>query len=133
MSICEIKAIAGREAIQKNFAKLTDRAETYAKRRVSLNERFSLIERGYALVKREPNLDGFFQTLRVRLVDHGKACPLLQFFPMLFSICPQRTCRFTIRRRQGMTSQDEGILANSRLHPALEYAQLLTEILAIPD
>ncbi|VDL76587.1 unnamed protein product [Nippostrongylus brasiliensis] len=51
-----IEPIAGREAIQRNFATLPERAKGYSNRRVSLNERFSIIERGYWLkpVSMEP-------------------------------------------------------------------------------
>ncbi|KHJ76919.1 hypothetical protein OESDEN_23461 [Oesophagostomum dentatum] len=44
-----IEPIEGRAAIQKNFVKLPERAANYSNRRVTLNERFSIIERGYYL------------------------------------------------------------------------------------
>ncbi|RCN51270.1 hypothetical protein ANCCAN_02631 [Ancylostoma caninum] len=44
-----IEPIQGRDAIQKNFVKLPERAANYSNRHVTLNERFSIIERGYYL------------------------------------------------------------------------------------
>ncbi|KAJ1355541.1 hypothetical protein KIN20_012988 [Parelaphostrongylus tenuis] len=44
-----IEPIEGREAIQKNFVKLPEKAQNYSNRHVTLNERFSIIERGYCL------------------------------------------------------------------------------------
>ncbi|CAJ0597856.1 unnamed protein product [Cylicocyclus nassatus] len=44
-----IEPIQGRAVIQKNFVKLPERAGNYCNRRVTLNERFSIIERGYYL------------------------------------------------------------------------------------
>ncbi|KAE9414234.1 hypothetical protein Angca_001416, partial [Angiostrongylus cantonensis] len=44
-----IEPIEGRAAIQKNFVKLPERAQNYSNRRITLNERFSIIERGYCL------------------------------------------------------------------------------------
>lgn len=44
-----IEPIAGRDAIQRNFVKLPERAANYSHRHVTLNERFSVIERGYYL------------------------------------------------------------------------------------
>ncbi|KAK6746399.1 hypothetical protein RB195_012480 [Necator americanus] len=44
-----IEPINGRAAIQKNFARLPERAPNYSNRHVTLNERFSIIERGYYL------------------------------------------------------------------------------------
>ncbi|VDM61841.1 unnamed protein product [Angiostrongylus costaricensis] len=44
-----IEPIEGRAAIQKNFIKLPERAQNYSNRHVTLNERFSIIERGYCL------------------------------------------------------------------------------------
>ncbi|PAV62799.1 hypothetical protein WR25_23429 [Diploscapter pachys] len=57
----EIVPVPGREHVQKNFATLPSRAEQYSGRQLSLNERFSIIERGYVLEpvksgkKREPH------------------------------------------------------------------------------
>ncbi|PAV68806.1 hypothetical protein WR25_20979 [Diploscapter pachys] len=45
----EIVPVPGREHVQKNFATLPTRAEQYSGRQLSLNERFSIIERGYVL------------------------------------------------------------------------------------
>ncbi|KJH48125.1 hypothetical protein DICVIV_05779 [Dictyocaulus viviparus] len=44
-----IEPIKGRAAIQKNFVTLPNRASNYSNRHVTLNERFSIIERGYYL------------------------------------------------------------------------------------
>ncbi|PIO70292.1 hypothetical protein TELCIR_07860 [Teladorsagia circumcincta] len=44
-----IEPIEGRAAIQRNFVKLPERAPNYSNRHVTLNERFSIIERGYYL------------------------------------------------------------------------------------
>ncbi|KAK6013204.1 hypothetical protein OSTOST_21538 [Ostertagia ostertagi] len=44
-----IEPIEGRAAIQRNFVKLPERASNYSNRHVTLNERFSIIERGYYL------------------------------------------------------------------------------------
>uniref|UniRef100_A0A1I7X3I2 Lipoprotein n=1 Tax=Heterorhabditis bacteriophora TaxID=37862 RepID=A0A1I7X3I2_HETBA len=49
MMAFNITPITGREMVQKNFIKLPDRALSYSDRHVSLNERFSVIERGYYL------------------------------------------------------------------------------------
>ncbi|VDN02597.1 unnamed protein product [Thelazia callipaeda] len=45
-----IEPLEGREFIQRNFATLPQRAYKYSNRAVTLNERFSIIERGYLLV-----------------------------------------------------------------------------------
>ncbi|CAI4232313.1 unnamed protein product [Auanema sp. JU1783] len=44
-----IKPINDREVIQKNFVRLGERANNYSGRHPSLNERFSILERGYYL------------------------------------------------------------------------------------
>lgn len=41
-----IKPLEGREFIQRNFITLPEKASKYSNRAVSLNERFSVIERG---------------------------------------------------------------------------------------
>nr|CDJ97251.1 hypothetical protein HCOI_02097300 [Haemonchus contortus] len=48
-----IEPIEGRAAIQRNFVKLPERASNYSNRHVTLNERFSIIERGYYLKPKE--------------------------------------------------------------------------------
>ncbi|KAM3722746.1 Protein tost-1 [Dirofilaria immitis] len=45
-----IKPLEGREFIQRNFVRLPENAFKYSNRSVTLNERFSIIERGYILV-----------------------------------------------------------------------------------
>uniref|UniRef100_A0A8R1Y2R4 Uncharacterized protein n=1 Tax=Onchocerca volvulus TaxID=6282 RepID=A0A8R1Y2R4_ONCVO len=45
-----IKPLEGRQFIQRNFVKLPENAFKYSNRAVTLNERFSIIERGYILV-----------------------------------------------------------------------------------
>lgn len=45
-----IEPIEGREFIQRNFATLPLKAAKYGNRAVSLNERFSVIERGFRLI-----------------------------------------------------------------------------------
>ncbi|VDO59603.1 unnamed protein product [Onchocerca flexuosa] len=45
-----IKPLEGRQFIQRNFVKLPENAFKYSNRSVTLNERFSIIERGYILV-----------------------------------------------------------------------------------
>ncbi|EFO22151.1 hypothetical protein LOAG_06334 [Loa loa] len=45
-----IKALEERQFIQRNFVTLPEKAFKYSNRAVSLNERFSIIERGYILV-----------------------------------------------------------------------------------
>lgn len=42
-----IKPLEGREFIQRNFVTLPEKAFKYSNRALSLNERFSIIERGF--------------------------------------------------------------------------------------
>ncbi|WKY14140.1 hypothetical protein Q1695_000023 [Nippostrongylus brasiliensis] len=68
-----IEPIAGREAIQHNFATLPERAKGYSNRRVSLNERFSIIECGYSL---EPvSMEPYVSHRNVVLPNEGKGQP----------------------------------------------------------
>ena len=47
MATYNIVPIEGREVIQKNFISLPDKGDNYSGRRVSLNERFSIIGKYY--------------------------------------------------------------------------------------
>ncbi|VDK79376.1 unnamed protein product [Litomosoides sigmodontis] len=62
-----IKPLEGREFIQRNFVALPQKASKYSNRAVSLNERFSVIERGYLLVPELKNTKQNFQR-NVRLI-----------------------------------------------------------------
>uniref|UniRef100_A0A0R3RYA1 Transposase n=1 Tax=Elaeophora elaphi TaxID=1147741 RepID=A0A0R3RYA1_9BILA len=62
-----IEPLEGREFIQRNFVTLPEKAFKYSNRAVSLNERFSIIERGYILVPEAKNTKHNFQR-NVRLV-----------------------------------------------------------------
>ncbi|KAL4003469.1 hypothetical protein ACH3XW_7735 [Acanthocheilonema viteae] len=48
--IYTIKPLEGREFMQRNFVTLPQKASKYNNRAISLNERFSIVERGYLLV-----------------------------------------------------------------------------------
>uniref|UniRef100_A0A915PXW1 Uncharacterized protein n=1 Tax=Setaria digitata TaxID=48799 RepID=A0A915PXW1_9BILA len=45
-----IEPLQGRQFTQRNFISLPEKASKYSNRAVTLNERFSIIERGYVLV-----------------------------------------------------------------------------------
>ncbi|EJW74112.1 hypothetical protein WUBG_14984 [Wuchereria bancrofti] len=63
-----IKALEGRQFIQRNFVTLPEKGFKYSNRAISLNERFSVIERGYILVPDLKNIKRDFQK-NVRLIS----------------------------------------------------------------
>ncbi|VDO29347.1 Uncharacterized protein BM_BM9687 [Brugia malayi] len=63
-----IKALEGRQFIQRNFVTLPEKGSKYSNRAISLNERFSVIERGYILVPDLKNIKRDFQK-NVRLIS----------------------------------------------------------------
>jgi hypothetical protein len=73
--VYDIVPIPGREALQRNFTRLAnpERASHYSNRRVSLNERFSIINRGYLLVPQPQTLNATrgTETMVVKLILTG--------------------------------------------------------------
>ncbi|GMS91557.1 hypothetical protein PENTCL1PPCAC_13732, partial [Pristionchus entomophagus] len=72
-----IRPLADKEAIQRNFVTLPNRASNFSRRNLTINERFGIIERGYYL---EPHPDEIPSELdehrRVNLVPLEKQATL---------------------------------------------------------
>uniref|UniRef100_A0A914V107 Uncharacterized protein n=1 Tax=Plectus sambesii TaxID=2011161 RepID=A0A914V107_9BILA len=73
-----MEPIKGREALQRNFVSVAQKGESYSNRRVSLNERFSLLNRGYLLRPQLDTLPKPFANVSTKLVPLRKDEPELK-------------------------------------------------------